>query len=248
MFQGKTKSKAPELWNSINRRGDRAREVEDSSTAFHPLLGDFSVSRTHTSAHSGPSNSLEGSTEHSSGVGQDHAPDQDGISEDLSHVGPTNRELTSSRKSRRNNVVFPADQTYNIEGSGVDDGHDQDASDEDGDEDDSSGVEEPRDHESSGELPSVYDNIEEYSGIGTTVDSDKNNRDSLGTSQTPESYDEDEYSTSDKEDIGSDEEEDSYEDQYPDNYDVSSGSDTEEMLSDEDIASGGEESSGEGQS
>ena len=177
------------MWNSINRRGDRAREVEDSSTAFHPLLGDFSVSRTHTSAHSGPSNSFEGSTEHSSGVGQDHAPDQDGIYEDLSHVGPTNRELTSSRKSRRNDVVFPADQTNinNIEGSGVDHGHNQDASGEEGD--DSSGVQEPRgidaDQGSTGELPSVYDNIEGYSGIGTTVDSDKNNRDSLGKSQTP---------------------------------------------------------------
>ena len=64
MVQGKTKSKAPELWNLINKR-DRAREVEDSSTAFHPLVGDSSaVSRTHTSAHSGPTNSFEGSTEH----------------------------------------------------------------------------------------------------------------------------------------------------------------------------------------
>ena len=236
MFQGKTKSKAPELWNSINRRGDRAREVEDSSTAFHPLVGDSSaVSRIHISAHSGPTNSFEGSTEHSSGVGQDHAPDQDGISEDLSHVGPTNRELTSSRKSRRNDVVFPADQTNinNIQGSGVDNGHNQDASDEDGD--DSSGVEEPRgidaEHGSTGELPSVYDNIEGYSGIGTTVDSDKNNRDSLGKSQTPESYDEDEYSTSDKEVIGSDEKEDSY-DLYPDDDNVSSGSDTEWQMED----------------
>ena len=53
-----------------------------------------------------------------------------------------------------------------------------------------------------------------------------NNRDSLGKSQTPESYDEDEYSTSDEEDIGSDEEEDSY-DLYPDDDDAISGSDTE---------------------
>ena len=243
MVKGKPKSNRGE-------RGDRAREVDDSTTAFHPLVGE-TFARKHTSVHSDPSNSFEGSAEGSSGVGHGPAPAQDDISEELSLVGPTNREIiTSIRRSEQNDAVFPADQTNNIEGSGVEDGHNQDASDKDGDEDDSSGVEEPRgsdgDHESSGELPSVYDNIEGYPGIGPTVDSDKNFGDSLGKSQTPESYDEDEFSTSDEEDIGSDEEEDSYEEHYPDVDDVSSGSDKEEMVSDEDMASGEEESSGEG--
>ena len=132
MVDGNTKIKAPELWktseNSINRRRTGARKVGDSKTAFHPLVGDTSA-RAHTSAHSHPTKSFEGSTEGSaqgsSGVGHDPAPDQDGISEEHN--------------------VF------------------DDASDED----DSSGVE--ADLESSGELPSVYDNIQGYPGIGTTL-------------------------------------------------------------------------------
>ena len=109
MVDGNTKIKAPELWktseNSINRRRTGARKVGDSKTAFHPLVGDTSA-RAHTSAHSHPTKSFEGSTEGSaqgsSGVGHDPAPDQDGISEEH-NVG-----------------VFPAEQTNNIEGSGVD--------------------------------------------------------------------------------------------------------------------------------
>ena len=69
-------------------------------------------------------------------------------------------------------------------------------------------------HESFGKVPSVCESIEGYPGIGSTVDSDKIYGDTLGKSQTPESYNKDEYSgkeensgasmNSDKEEIGSD--------------------------------------------
>jgi len=254
MVNSRKKSRLPEKESEkrSNRvgRGDRRREVDST---FHPLLGHTTAS-TYTSTTNNFEGSTEGSAEgsaESSGVGQDHAPDQDGISTELSDAVPRNRELTSSRRTVRNEgVVSPPDQTHinNVEGF------------DDDDEDNSSGVEEltglDGDHESSGKAALIYDSIGGYPGIGTTMDSDKNFGDTLGKSQTPKSYDEDEYTgkdggtggsmISDEEDIGSDGEEDSYEGIYPDNEDVSSGSDTEEMVSAEDMGSGGEDSSGEG--
>ena len=192
------------------------------------------------------------------------------------HVGPRNRELTSSRRSRyvsdvegsgfgydqggsrksgRDDAVESAQDEKNIEGSGVDDDRGQASFNKDDDEDDFSGVQELTDvggdrddvdHERSVEIPSVYDSIEVYPGIGTTVDSNKNYRNAFRKSKTSESFDEDEYAGKDEgsggrginsyeEDIGSDGEEDSDEDPGDDD-DLSS--DTEDVVSDEDMGSG----------
>ena len=227
MVNRRQKSRSPEKESEKpsngGGRGYGRREVDNT---FHPLVG-HTTAGTYTSASTDPTNDFEGSTEGSaegSGVGQDHAPDQDGVSVKLPHVGPRNRELTNSRRTGRN------------------DGFDDD------DEDKSSGVEElsgdDGDGESSDKADKIYDGIERYPGLGTSIDSDKNYRHTFAKSQTPESYDEDEYPGKDgatEEDIWSDGEEDSYEGQYPDDEDETSGSDT-----DEDMGSGGEDSSGEG--
>lgn len=282
MVQGKKKSRSPKLWKESEKRIQRKEREIDTMSPFHPFVGHghTSVSTFTSRKTADPTNNFEGSSEGSaegSGVGYD---------EELSHVGPRNRELTSFRRSghanvegsgrsgRNNAVVSAPDETknYNIEGSGVDEDHGQAASNKDDDEDDSSGDGEPHGidgdiaeggHESFGKVSSVYDSIEGYPGIGTTMYSDKNYRDTLGKSETPETYDEDEYSgkeeDSDEEDIGSDEEEDSDEDEYPgDDNDVSS--DIGDIVSVKDSGSGdnevwkkwvqegsgGEESSGEG--
>ena len=227
MVNRRQKSRSPEKESEKpSNGGGRGYDRREVDNTFHPLVG-HTTTGTYTSASTDPTNNFEGSTEGSaegSGVGQDHAPDQDGVSVKLPHVGPRNRELTNSRRTGRN------------------DGFDDD------DEDKSSGVEElsgdDGDGESSDKADKIYDGIERYPGLGTSIDSDKNYRDTFEKSQTPENYDEDGYPGKDgatEEDIWSDGEEDSYEGQYPDDGDETSGSDT-----DEDMGSGGEDSSGEG--